>query len=557
MKLRYYQEEAIHALRNALIDGVKSPMVCLPTGSGKSATICTFLHDLAVRFPQEKLVVAVHTKELVQQLADTYEAISGTKPAIYSASLKKKQIGLVTFTQIQSVYKHATKFGAIKLLAIDEADRCPVEGDGQYNTFIKEAKIVNPDVRICGFTATPYRTSTGLVFGAGQPFDSLVYDIGIKQLIDDGFLCPLVSKDGGAPDLTGVSVRQGEFVSAQLEAVMTDEALVEHGCDEIIKYGANRKGWLIFASGLKHAALIQEKMRDRGVDCPIIEGTMDQKARDKHIDDFKNGRTKCLVNINVLSVGFDAPHVDLLALMRPTLSPGLYYQQVGRGLRIANGKTNALVLDMAGNIAMHGPIDTLNERIKTKVKKEGKHDAPTKTCENCQEIVPAGVRKCPACGTEFPPLPVAKHAPVASLESAVSSSEVKTLLVDRWTIKPHIPKDPSKKPSLCVTYWSGLNRVSEWLSIDKEAHPFARQKALLFFRENPTVEQDGRKLYVTGNKLMGTSLSGEVELTTAIGCIPWIGSCLLKPASIRYQTDPNGGKYPRVLSRNYEPNSAS
>jgi DNA repair protein RadD len=557
MQLRYYQQEAIHSLRNALIDGVKNPLVCLPTGSGKSPTICTFLHDLAVRFPQEKLVVAVHTKELVQQLADTYEAISGVKPAIYSASLKKKQIAQVTFSQIQSIYKHATKFGAIKLLAIDEADRCPVDGDGQYKTFIKEAKIINPDIRICGFTATPYRMGTGLVFGDGQPFDSMVYDIGIKQLIDDGFLSPLVSKDGGQPNLTGVAIRQGEFVSAQLETVMTDEALVEHSCDEIIRYGADRNGWLIFASGLKHAAMIREKMRERGIDCPIIEGTMDQKERDSYIIAFKNKSIKCLININVLSIGFNAPHVDLLALMRPTLSAGLYYQQVGRGLRIAAGKTNALVLDMAGNISRHGPIDTLNERIKVKTKKEAKGDAPTKTCEQCKEIVPAGVRKCPACGTEFPPIPIAKHAPVASLESAVSDSEIKTLIVDRWTIKPHIPKDPSKKPSLCVTYWSGLNRVSEWLSVDKDSHPFARQKALAWFRENPTIKRNNYRLRVEGNKLIGTSLSGDVVLDTAIGCIPWLDTCLSKPTSIRYQTDPQGGKYPRVLSRHYEPNSVS
>lgn len=553
MQLRYYQEEAIHAIRNALIDGTKRPMVCLPTGSGKSPTICTFLAGLHERFPHEKFVVAVHTKELVEQLAKTFQVISGKKPAVYSASLKSRKIGPVTFAQIQSIYKRATEFGRIKLLIVDEADRIPVEGDGQYRTFCSEASIINPDLRVCGFTATPYRTSTGLVYGDGQPFDSLVYDIGVKQLIDDGFLSKLVSKDGGAPTLDNVHVRQGEYIQSELETVMTDEGLVEHGCDEIIRYGHDRRGWLVFASGMKHATLIREKMLLRGIDLPIIEGKMNQTERDNYVAAFKRMGIRGLININVLSVGFDAPHVDLLALMRPTLSPGLYYQQVGRGFRICEGKTNCLVLDLAGNIAKHGPIDTLNERITTK-KKGPPGEAPVKTCERCMEIVPAGVRKCPVCGNPFPELRVAKHDAFASSDSPISSNEIKTLDVERFGMTITSPRDPAKVPTLKVTYHKGLTSVSEWLSIDSKAHQYARQKALAWLRENPLqTSPEGYRLEVEGNNLIGHTPFGErVIINTAMGCVPFL-ACISKPLSIRYQTDPNGGKYPRVLSRSYEP----
>lgn len=550
MPLRYYQTAANEALINALIAGCKRPVVCMPTGSGKSPTLCTLVAYLANKFPTEKIVVAVHTQELVAQLAATYEAISGRKPAVNSASLKRRERGQVTFCQIQSVYNNALQFGAIKLLVIDEADRCPVEGDGQYRTFITEALIANPDMRVCGFTATPYRTGSGLVYGKDQPFDELVYDIGIRQLMDDGFLSPLVSKDGGQPDLTGVHVRKGEYVSAELEAIMTDDALVERACDEIVKYGQDRHGWLIFASGLKHANMLREKMLQRGYDLPVIEGRMSKKERAEHILKFKNKQLRGLININVLSVGFDAPHVDLLALTRPTLSPGLYYQQIGRGLRIEPGKANCLVLDLAGNISRHGPIDTLNERIKTKRKSDVPGEAPTKTCVNCKEIVPAGVRVCPVCQTEFPAIAVAKHAPTASLESALSTSEIKLLAVTRWTLRVHTPRDPSKTPTIQVSYWNGLNSISEWLSVDKDANMYAKHKALSWIKENPGYASG--KLRIEGNTIYGINEGVEVRLDTATACAPWLNACLLKPLHIRYQTDPNGGPFPRVLSRIYD-----
>lgn len=555
MQLRTYQTAAIEALRGALNDEVKNPLVCMSTASGKTATMCSFVSDLSGRYPDEKFAILVHSEELIAQIAETYERISGTKPAVYAASLKRKEMGRVTIAQIQSVHTKALKFGAFKLVIIDECDCVTTTGDGMYRTFLKEARVANPSLRVCGFTATPFRTATGLVYGPDQPFETMVYDTSIIDLMQQGWLCPLTSKDGGAPDLTGVAVRQGEFVSAQLEAVMSDDLLVEKACDEMLVYGAARKSWLVFTSGIKHAALVADALLRKGVVSATITGETNKEERRALIADFREGRLRALLNIQCLTVGFDAPGTDMVVMLRPTQSPRLYVQMVGRGLRISPAKRDTLILDLAGNISRHGPIDTLNERIKSRTKKEGKGEAPTKTCENCKEIVPAGMRKCPACGTEFPALAIAKHAPTASLESAVSSSEVKTLVVTRWSIVPHVPKDPAKKPSLCVTYWNGLNRISEWLSVDADAHPFARQKALAFIRENPGQRNGEQTLTVRGGKLIGTTTDREVVLQTAIECAPWMQSCILQPSSIRYQTDPNGGKYPRVLSRHYESDS--
>lgn len=551
MQLRYYQEEAIHALRNALNDGAMRPVVCMPTGSGKAATICTFIKGLVDRFDDERFVVAVHTKELVAQLAATYERIAGVRPAVFSASLRRKEIDNVMFCQIQSIAKQACKIGRIKLMCIDEADRCPVDGTGQYRTFIKEALVVNPDLRVCGFTATPYRTSTGLVYGEGMPFDSLVYDIGIKRLIHEGYLSKLATKDGGKPDLSNVHIRQGEYVANELEDIMADDLIVDKSVEEILRYGESRRSGIIFSSGSKHALMIQESFKKHGVDVPIVESTMDVKLRDEYVKAHREYRIKYIININILSVGYDNPGVDLLALMRPTLSPGLYYQQVGRGLRIAEGKVDCLVLDFAGNTSTHGPIDTLNERIKVKIK-GGKGEAPTKTCEACKEIVPAGCRKCPACGEPFPELQVAKHEASARIDSPISDSEIKELAVVRWTVRLHQSRDKSKGSTIQVTYWNGVNSISEWLSVAKTSHHFARQKALQWIHENPRNGSREMEIMVRNGRIIGYTSGGEVQIDSAEECMPYAAACFVKPVCIRYQTDPNNGKYPRVLSRIYQ-----
>ena len=551
MKLRYYQEEAVHALRNALNDGAMRPVVCLPTGAGKALTICSFIAALAEKMPNEKFVIAVHTKELVKQLAQTYERVTGSAPAVYAASWHRREIGPVMFCQIQSVYKHALKIGRIALMCIDEADRCPVEGDGQYRKFIADAMVVNNDLRVCGFTATPYRTSTGLVYGEGMPFDSLVYDIGIKQLISDGYLSKLAAKDGGSPDLSNVHVRLGEYIATELESVMADEVVVERSVREILRYGANRRSGIIFSSGSKHAKMIHEEFLKHNIFAPIVESKMESTLRDKYIAAHKSFEIKYIININILSVGYDNPGVDLLALMRPTLSPGLYYQQCGRGLRIAEGKSDCLILDFAGNVSMHGPIDTLNDRIKAKIKNAKAGKAPVKTCEHCAEIVPAGCRKCPVCGEPFPELKIAKHDDTARLDSVISSSEVKELAVVRWTVRLQESRTAGKPSTICVTYWNGLTSVSEWLSVDKTSHHFARQKALQWIHENPCNGSQDGKLEVRAGAIYFVNSEGEVKIDSATACAPLAQACFVKPVSIRYQTPPDGSKYPRVLSRNY------
>ncbi|MFN7429769.1 MAG: helicase-related protein, partial [bacterium] len=131
---------------------------------------------------------------------------------------------------------------------------------------------------------------------------------------------------------------------------------------------------------------------------------------------FRSGELKYLCNVNVLTTGFDAPHIDCVALVRPTMSPGLYYQMVGRGFRLHPGKNDCLVLDFGGNVLRHGPVDAI--RIATDDRGDG--EAPAKECPNCQALIAAGYQTCPECGHQFPEPNRQQHEAKASTEGILS-----------------------------------------------------------------------------------------------------------------------------------------
>jgi DNA repair protein RadD len=544
LDLRPYQADCILAVRDAFNKGIKNPLACLPTGSGKSLVITTLADSLQKK--GHKVTVLSHTQEILKQLADTYEAVSGNHSAIYSASLGSKDIGPVTFAQIQSAANNAGLFCGSRVVLIDEADRVPVSGDGQYRTFLSTLRNVQPDVRVAGFTATPYRLGTGLCYGPGALFDTLVFDANVGRLIEQGFLCNLRTKQGVSPELSGVHVRAGEFVSEELELAMMDKRIIEESIKEIIKWGQDRHSWLLFCSGVKHAKAVLGVLNSYGIhSCAMVTGESSKEDRAGHVADFRAATLRCLVNINVLSVGFDAPNVDLIAMLRPTQSPGLYYQQIGRGLRKHPSKNDTLVLDLSDNIARHGPIDTLNNRIERKSRVAEVGIAPTKCCPQCSEIMHAAIAKCPACGYEFPK-DLVKHGAFASRDAILSN--ITTVSVKRLRYGVHAPGDRSKKQSLKVDYFAegdGLTPVaSEFIHLDASGHPHAYSLALAWIKTNPKHEEVG--LSVDGGKLLGKG----VVLPTVLAALPFI-KLLPTPKAIRIMPNSQNPKWCSVVGREW------
>lgn len=487
MELRHYQRAAVDAVYAHLQSRDDHPCCVIPTGGGKSLVIATICKDAVLQWGG-RVLVAAHVKELLKQNAahikrDCPELAGAI--GVYSASLKSRDTDHpIIVAGIQSIYKKACELGRFDLILIDEAHMIPDEGDGMYRKFLAEAKIVNPNVRIIGFTATPYRMKSGYICEPNNILNAICYEIGVKQLIDEGFLCRLISKAGNAEaDLSGVHIQAGEFMATELEEVMNQDALVIAACKEIIDCTWDRQAVIIFASGVAHGKHIAEVIASHGQSVGAVFGETESKERDQTLADFESGRFKFLVNVAVLTTGFDSPRIDCVALLRPTMSPGLFYQMLGRGLRKASGKANCLVLDFAGNILRHGPIDA----IKVKPKKAGAEDgqAPVKKCPECNGIIPAAATVCEYCGFEFKREP--KHEKIPSQAHPLSgqvTTEVREVFEVRYS--RHNKRDaPDAPPTLRIEYVTsgGLLRdsVSEWICIEHDG--WAQQKAASWWHQ--------------------------------------------------------------------------
>jgi len=331
MQLRPYQREAVDAIYLHLRTRDDNPVAVLPTGAGKTPLISTICRD-AVQTWDGRVLVLAHVRELLQQAVDKLHAIAPdlwNRVGVYSSGLKSRDTDHdIIVAGIQSVYRRAHELGPFDLVIVDEAHMIPADGEGMYRQFLADAAVVNPHVRVIGLTATPYRLKTGEICGPGNILNHVCYEVGVRELIAQGYLSPLRTKAGSArADTGGLHVRGGEFVAGEAEDLMDDDALVEGACAEIVEETKGRAATLIFAAGVRHGEHIQSVLRERhGIECGFVSGETPAGERDELLGRFKRGDLKYIANVQVLTVGFDAPHIDCVALVRPTMSPGLYYQ---------------------------------------------------------------------------------------------------------------------------------------------------------------------------------------------------------------------------------------
>ena len=481
--LRPYQEAAKAALYDHLRVRDDNPCVVIPTAGGKTPVIASVCKD-AVGLWQGRVLILAHVKELLEQAADKLNAVCPeVRFGVYSAGLKRRDTAHpVIISGIQSVYKRACELEAFDLVVIDEAHMIPPEGDGMYRQFLADARTINPNLRIIGFTATPFRLKTGSICTPDGFLNHVCYEVGVRELIVGGYLCPLVTKAGKAKaDTSGLHVRGGEYIAGEVEDLMDNDALVEAACDEIVEQTRSRNAVLIFASGVKHGEHIVSVLKAKyGIDCGFVTGDTALDERDATLARFKAGVLKYLCNVNVLTTGFDAPNIDCVALLRPTLSAGLYYQMVGRGFRLHPSKANCLVLDFGGNVLRHGPVD----QIKVRERDAGGGPAPAKECPECNSVIAAGYARCPDCGYEFPPPERQKHDAKAS-EAGILSGQVTTKKYPVRDVFYSVHRkrgagDDAPK-SMRVDYKVGFHDFkSEWVCFEHTG--YARHKAVAWWK---------------------------------------------------------------------------
>ena len=511
---RPYQEEALAALHEHVCSKETNPCIVLPTGSGKSPVMAWAVERWKRQYPPFRRIILAHTKELVAQNAEKLSIIwPGADLGIYSAGLRRRESNRdITFASIDSVYMKATDFDPFHAVIVDEAHRIPARADGKYRQFIDEARLNNRNLRVIGFTATPFRMGLGNICHKDHVLQEICYEANVRDLIDQGYLCRLRSKVAEhQADVSKVHKRGGEFIAKELAEAVDREDVVAQAVSEAVRIirAENRQATIVFCVGVEHCEHVSREFARHGIEAPALTGSTGMKLRDHICGSFKRGRLNTICNVNVLTEGFDATRVDCIVLLRPTESKGLYVQMVGRGLRIDERKDDCLVLDFAGCIERHGPIDAIDAgAVKTEV------------CPKCREAFSRAVRKCPACGWEIPKQDFEAgeasegerklHSTRAGSHS-ILSGEPETYVVDRVAVNRHMKV--GKPDSLRVTYRCGLRSFSEWVCLNHEG--YAGNKARRWWArrfgskaEVPTVDE------ALGNMFLSQQLADNtVEIT--------------------------------------------
>lgn len=459
--LRQYQKESVLRTIEAIDQG-QNPIIALPTGTGKSLVIAGLVKYYK-QYKTKRVLVLTHVKELIQQNKIATERLWPCVCAgVYSAGLQSRDIeNDVLFAGIQSL--HRVDIEAFDIIIIDECHLVPDNSNTMYRRFIAKQKDLNDQVAVVGLSATPYRLNGGLLI-KGDIFDSYSYDKTsmdeFNWFIDQGYLAPLVSFESRVKiDLSGVHVRAGEFKTNEVQAAADKAAITKAAVADMIDRAADRKHWLVFTTGVDHSEHVTQELLRMGVSAACVHHKKTSAERASALARFDSGEIRAIVNSQVLTTGFDSPHIDMIGMLRPMMSPGLWVQSLGRGTRPSEGKADCLVLDYAGNTRRLGPINDV--RVANKRGGSGKGSMPVRSCPKCLCLNSIQAKECSHCGYVFP-LPKVKITTKPDKAVLVARKKTSTLVVDSVLYGRHI-KRTTGAVSLRISYFCGPQVFREWI----------------------------------------------------------------------------------------------
>ena len=478
MQLRPYQSRTLDELWswfNRHEGG--NPIVEAAVGAGKSLMIAALAQRADAQFPGTRILVLVHQKELLEQNVDKILKIwPQADVGIYSAAMGKKQLSRqITYATIGSIHRRAHELGRIEIVLADECHLINPKDAGMWRSFISDLSRYCPHARVVGWTGTPFRgNGVWLTAGDDALFTNIATRVTMRELLDLKFLSPLVP----APTVARIDTRDvrtlgDDYVISDLAAATDREDLVEATCSEIVQLAADRKRWLVFAVTIAHAEHVREALRRRNVSAEVVSAETPKQERAALIAAFRKGSIKCLVNVAVLTTGFDVPEVDFIALLRATKSPVLYVQIAGRGMRITDGKEDCLWADFTDTTELMGPVDAIKGRLPS-TKRKG--EAPSRLCPECGSKNPAAAPECVDCGFKFPEPERIKHTTQASSAAILSSQAEDFVSMPVTEVRYRLHQKRAGTDSLRVEYYVGMLRVAdEWVCLSHEG--YARKKA--------------------------------------------------------------------------------
>ena len=401
MILRPYQEIAVDDAATAL-DKHKNTIVVAPTGAGKTIMLSALIGKRCET--RRNVLVLQHRDELVNQNMDKFKRINPNILTSIVNAEEKDWNGDAVFSMVQTLSRpnNLDNMKAMDMVVVDESHHVVAD---TYTRIIDHAKQINDKVEIVGFTATPNR---GDKKGLRSVFSNCSHQIEISTLIREGFLVTprtYVIDVGVRSELENVRKTVVDFDMDQVARIMNKRAINQRVVSEWLDKAHDRKT-VVFCSTVAHAEDLCEEFVEEGVNAKIVTGSTDKAERREILEDLSSGDTQVVVNVSVLTEGFDSPPVSCIVLTRPCSYKSTMVQMIGRGLRTIDPdeypdiiKTDCVVLDFGTSVLTHG---SLEEEVNLEgSQSELKGDAPEKVCPECNSVVPLSVRECPMCGHEF------------------------------------------------------------------------------------------------------------------------------------------------------------
>lgn len=400
--LRDYQSRSINIMDSTLqadrAAGVRHKTVCgACVGAGKSVLIAEMARrETEVR--EGRCLIVTHSQELVMQDARKIADHLGYMPGVYCAGAGRKDTSeLITVASKDSLGRNPLRAGDFTKILIDEAHGVSPTFQGMYWNIIN----TQPNADVIGLTGTPWRLESGPIYGPGRFFDRLLVDISIKELQSLGHLVPIVAKARDVMKAEKLKVRAGEYATEDQDDAIDPKEVME----AIKEHAQGRKKIMIFVPGVKSGnalfdAFTSAENKDPADWVGQVYGHTPGHAREETIDNFKHNGMRFIINCGTLTTGFDCPAVDCIILLRRTMSTALLIQMVGRGLRpCPDVKQDVLLLDYAGNFAIHPAIDEItpppfgDEKVKKKTQRK---------CPKCESLCKSHAEVCQSCGEVLP-----------------------------------------------------------------------------------------------------------------------------------------------------------
>lgn len=477
---RPYQEKAIQAPFDYWAIANGNPLIVAPTASGKALMIAEFTKRACNLYPETRILILSHVAKLLKQNAATLMKQWPHAPfGFYSASIgRRDHHAKILFAGIQSIYKKASIVGHVDIIEVDEAHLISPNQATMYRIFIAALLVINPKLKIVGYTATDYRQNQGYLTEGKEPiFTDVAFKVPVLHLLEEGYLTPVITPPTNIEmDVSSVGMSGGELITSQLDKAVNRCEITEACVTETIHHMKTRNFPLVFCVTISHAENTVAEFKRRGLNFELITGDTTEAERDIIYRKFERKEIDGIVNVMTMTTGIDLPCIDLIVLMRPIRAPSSYVQIVGRGMRLIDGaignlptkelrlaaiassvKPDCMVLDFGGVVKALGPIDN----VKVKSPGNGTGDAPIKQCPECLSLNHAAVRVCFDCGYEWPePEP---DVQTKSSNSAILSSQIESVWHDVDDVYYDLHKKAGKPDSVKISYHVGVSQYPAWV----------------------------------------------------------------------------------------------